>query len=430
MNVMLSSATAEDLRRRAQRILPGITQTYSKSPAQHVEGVYPVFLERGHGCRVWDIDGREYIDYPCALGPILLGYGDTEVDAAVHEQVSAGPSFSLGHRLEVEVAELIVDMVPGAQMVRFLKTGSEATSAAVRLARAATGRDHIAQCGYHGWHDWCIGHTARNAGIPGATRSLTHQWTYNDLDSLQRVFAEHPAAVAAVIMEPVGVVEPAPGFLAAVRDLAHQHGALLIFDEVITGFRLAPGGAQEYYGVLPDLAAFGKAVANGYPLAAVTGRREVMELIATTTFISSTFGGETISLAAARATLNKVRDRRVCDHLWRQGARLTEAFNALAHEHEVPARMIGLAPRRVLRVDGGRGVDASVVKGLVWQGCLDNGVLMGNANFVSLAHDDAAIAETIGAFDKALTATGLALRSSDPASALRGGIPGEVFRQA
>ncbi len=419
-----------ELLERARRVLPGITQTYSKAPDQQVEGVYPVFLERGSGCRVWDIDGNAYIDYPCALGPVILGYGDEAVDAAVMERVRGGPAFSLGHRLEVEVAEVLVDTVPGAEMVRFLKTGSEATTAAVRLARAATGRDHIAMCGYHGWHDWAIGHTSRSAGVPLASRALTHQWTYNDLESLRAVFNAHPGEIAVVIMEPVGVEPPLPGFLESVLALAHEHGALLVFDEVITGFRLAPGGAQEYFGVIPDLAVFGKAMANGYPLAAVAGRAAVMEQIASTTFISSTFGGDTVALAAALATMRRIREGGVIEHLWRQGARLTEGFNALASEYEVPARMIGLAPRRVIVFEAVDHVDANSIKGLVWQECLDRGVLLGNANFVSLAHDDGAVDATLEAFDGALSVTGAALRHGDVSTKLRGHPPGEVFRRA
>jgi glutamate-1-semialdehyde-2,1-aminomutase len=419
-----------DLLERARRVLPGITQTYSKAPDQHVEGVYPVFLERGDGCRVTDLDGNVYIDYPCALGPMILGYGDPDVDAAAAERVSAGTCFSLGHHLEVEVAEALVEMVPGAEMVRFLKTGSEATTAAVRLARAATGRDHVAMCGYHGWHDWCIGHTTRNAGVPRAVRDLTHQWTYNDLDSLRALFSANSGDIAAVVMEPVGVEPPAPGFLEGVRALCDEHGAVLIFDEVITGFRLAQGGAQEHFGVVADLAVFGKAMANGYPLAAVAGRAALMEQIASSVFISSTFGGDTVSLAASLATLRRIRAGGVIEHLWRQGARLIEGFNALASEHEVPARMIGLAPRRVITFAPAGGADANGLKGLVWQECLDRGVLLGNANFVSLAHDDAAIEATLTAFDGALAAVGTAVRHGEVAARLRGRPPAEVFRRA
>ena len=427
---LATPTTDDDLLARARRVLPGVTQTYSKAPDQQVEGVYPVFLERGEGCRVWDLEGNEYIDYPCALGPMVLGYGDPEVDAAVRGRVASGPCFSLGHPLEVEVAELLVEMVPGAEMVRFLKTGSEATSAAVRLARAATGRDHVAMCGYHGWHDWAVGHTLRNAGVPRAVRDLTHQWTYNDIDSLRALFAGHPGEVAAVIMEPVGVEPPAVGFLEAVRDLAHEQGALLIFDEVITGFRLAAGGAQEHFGVVPDLAAFGKAMANGYPLAALAGRAAVMEQIESTVFVSSTFGGDTVSLAAALATMRAIERGGVIEHLWRQGARLMEGFNALADEHDVPARMIGLPPRRIIAFEAAGGADANALKGLFWQECLDRGVLMGNANFVSRAHDDAAVEATLEAFDGALVVAGEAVRRGDVAERLRGRAPGEVFRRA
>jgi glutamate-1-semialdehyde-2,1-aminomutase len=425
-----TTRTDTDLLERARRVLPGITQTYSKAPDQHVEGVYPVFLERGEGCRVTDLDGNVYIDYPCALGPMILGYGDPEVDAAAAERVHAGTCFSLGHRLEVDVAEALVEMVPGAEMVRFLKTGSEATTAAVRLARAATGRDHVAMCGYHGWHDWCIGHTTRSAGVPIAVRELTHQWKYNDLDSLRAVFGAHPGEVAAVVMEPVGVEPPIPGFLEGVRALVDEHGAALIFDEVITGFRLAPGGAQEYFGVVPDLATFGKAMANGYPLAAVAGKAALMELIASTVFISSTFGGDTVSLAASLATLRRIRAGGVIEHLWRQGARVMEGFNALASEYEVPAQMIGLAPRRVIVFQPAGGADANGLKGLVWQECLDRGVLMGNANFISLAHDDEAVEATLAAFDGALAAVGQAVRHDEVAGRLRGRPPAEVFRRA
>lgn len=425
----MTNIATDTLLERARRVLPGVAQTYSKGPDQFVEGLYPVFLESGDGCRVRDRAGNEWIDYPLALGPIILGYNDVEVNAAVHAQVDRGPAFSLCNALEVEVAERLVAMIPAAEGVRFLKTGSEATSAGVRLARAFTGRDRVAQCGYHGWHDWCIGHTARNAGIPAASRMLTHQWEYNDISSLERILEEHPGEVAAIIMEPIGVVPPVDGFLEAVRDLAHQDGALLIYDEIITGFRLAPGGAQEYFGVTPDLAAFGKGIANGYPLAAIVGRAEIMEQITTTTFISSTFGGDAVSLAAASATLARIQAGGVCEHLWREGGRLQNAFNSLAASNELPVQMIGLAPRRVLQFDPDIDVDSNLLKGAIWQECLDRGILMGNANFISAAHDAEAVDTTIAAFDAALTVVGDAYHRGGLAGMLRGTAPGEVFRR-
>jgi glutamate-1-semialdehyde aminotransferase len=418
-----------ELLERATRVLPGITQTYSKAPDQHVLGVHPVYLRRGDGCRVWDVEGREYIDYPCALGPVLLGYRDPDVDAAVRHQLDQGVSFSLGHPLEVEVAELLVEMIPCAEMVRFVKTGSEATSAAVRLARAFTGRDHVAMCGYHGWHDWSVGHSTRNGGVPRAVRELTHPWAYNDIASLRSLFDALPDRIAAVIMEPVGVEEPRLGFLDAVRELAHSHGALLIFDEVITGFRFAPGGAQQLFGVVPDLAAFGKGMANGHPLAAVVGRAEVMRLISTSAFISGTFAGDALALAAAKATLEKIGHEDVCGHLWRQGAAVRNGFNTLAEAYGVPARMVGFPPRRVLELNPDAGPEPLVLKGLIWQECLDRGVLLGNANFVSLAHDSAAIQQTLSAFEGAMATVRRALRSGSVRTALRGEPPSEVARR-
>jgi glutamate-1-semialdehyde aminotransferase len=361
-----------------------------------------------------------------ALGPIVLGYNHPAVNEAVHKQVELGSTFSLGNHLEVEVAEVINQMVPCAEQVRFLKTGSEATSAAVRIARAATGRDHVAMCGYHGWHDWAVGHTARNAGVPTAVSDLTHQWSYNDLSSLEEVLAgEH---VAAVIMEPVGVVEPEPGFLENVKRITHDAGALLIFDEVITGFRLAAGGAQEYFGVVPDLATFGKAMANGYPLAAVAGGKLFMEHISRDAFISSTFGGETVSLAAALATMITMQTEPVFEHLWRQGTKLANGFNDSARRHEAPLRMVGLGPRRIVEVSE-EVSRPNVIKGLLWQECLDRGVLMGNANFVSLAHGDDAVATTLDAFDEALRIVAEANISGDEFDRLRGKPPREVWRR-
>jgi glutamate-1-semialdehyde aminotransferase len=425
----MTNAATDRLLERARRVLPGIAQTYSKGPDQFVEGVYPVFLESGDGCRVRDREGREWIDYPLALGPIILGYNDPGVNAAVHAQVDRGPAFSLCNPLEVEVAERLVAMIPAAEAVRFLKTGSEATTAAVRLARAYTGRERVAQCGYHGWHDWCIGHSSRNAGIPSSSRALTHQWVYNDIRSLERILDDHPGEVAAIVMEPIGVEDPVVGFLEAVRDLAHRHRSVLIYDEIITGFRVAPGGAQEYFGVTPDLAAFGKGIANGYPLAAVVGRADIMELIATTTFISSTFGGDAVSLAAASATLARIQGGGVCEHLWHEGGRLQSAFNMLAARNELPVRMVGLAPRRVLQFDADIDIDANLLKGAIWQECLDRGILMGNANFISAAHDANAVDATIAAFDGALGVVGDAYHRGEVAHMLRGTPPGEVFRR-
>ena len=281
---------SHDLKAKAKRLIPSCTQTFSKGPTQFVQGAAPVFIARGQGSHVWDVDGNEYIDYPMALGPVILGHNYPAVTKAVSKQLQEGTIFSLPHPLEIEVAEILVEIIPSAEMVRFGKNGSDATSGAVRLARAYTGRDLIACCGYHGWHDWYIGATSRNRGVPEAVRRLTIPFEYNNIEDLRRIFEDHPGNVAAVIMEPVGITEPKNEFLPQVRELTQREGALLIFDEVVTGFRIALGGAQEYFGVAPDLTCLGKAMANGYPLSAVVGRREIMELF-DEIFFSFTFGG-------------------------------------------------------------------------------------------------------------------------------------------
>lgn len=321
-------AESERLLERAERTIPLGTQTFSKSKTQYPFGVSPYFIERAQGSRVWDVDGNEYIDFVNALAAVTLGYGDSDVTEAVRRQLECGVVFSLAHTLEMEVAERIVAMVPCAEMVRFGKNGSDATAGAIRLARAFTGRDRVAVCGYHGWQDWYIGSTSRSLGVPEAVRSLTHAFAYNDLASLEQLMDQHSQQFAAVILEPMNLNFPAPGFLQGVKDLAHRHGALLVFDETITGFRLSNGGAQELFGVTPDLATFGKGIANGYPLSAVAGRADVMKLMEEV-FFSFTMGGEALSLAAAKATLDKLQREPVTKTLAERGQYALDGTAAL-----------------------------------------------------------------------------------------------------
>ncbi len=314
------------LGQRAVRFIPGITQTASKRPEAFAPGAFPDFIERGQGAHVWDVDGNEYIDFVMACGPVTLGYCYPAVDQAILNQLRRGIIFSRPTALEGEVAELLAEMVPCAEMARFFKGGAEANSAALRLARAYTGRRVVASCGYRGWHDqWAVTHTP--AGIPAELAGLISEFRYNDLASLAAVLEANAGQVAAVILDAVSGEQPQAGFLAGVRDLAQRHGALLIFDEIVTGFRLAPGGAQQYYGVTPDLAVFAKGIANGMPLSAVCGRRDVLS-VATDVFMTLTYGDEQLSLAAARAALTEMRTQDVCGHIRRVGARLVAGVQA------------------------------------------------------------------------------------------------------
>ncbi len=306
---------------RALKIIPLGSQTFSKSMTQYPYGVSPYFIKRGKGSHVWDVDGNEYIDFVNALAAVTLGYNDIDVTSAVRAQLEDGTIFTLPHELEIKVAEKITEMVPCAEMVRFGKNGSDATSGAIRLARAYTRRDHVVVCGYHGWQDWYIGSTSRNLGVPKAVSDLTHTFTYNDVESLHKIFKEYPDQIAAVIMEPMNVIEPENGFLEKVKELTHENKAVFIFDETVTGFRFANGGAQEYFGVIPDLATFGKGLANGYPVSAIAGTAEIMRLMEEV-FFSFTFGGETLSLAAALAAMTKIQKEPVIEKLWSQGRKI------------------------------------------------------------------------------------------------------------
>jgi glutamate-1-semialdehyde-2,1-aminomutase len=419
------------LKARAERVIPDCSQTFSKGPTQFVQGVAPAFLARGRGSHVWDVDGNEYIDYPMALGAVILGHDDPVVTEAVVAQARDGVSFSLPHPLEVELAEALVARIPSAEMVRFCKNGSDATAAAVRVARAFTGRDVIACCGYHGWQDWFVGTTSRHRGVPEAVRRLTTTFRYNDLASLEAVFARHPGQVAAVVMEPVGVVAPAPDFLPAVRDLATRHGSLLVFDEIVTGFRFGAGGAQAYFGVVPDLACFGKALANGYPLSALVGRADVMRLFADV-FFSVTFGGEAISLAAGLATLGVLDRPGAVEQLWRRGEALRDGVNTLARDAGLEGRVacVGYGPRTVISFTEAAGQASWTMKTYFQQECLKRGVLFGAGHNMSLSHDEADVARTLDVYRTVLTLLAGAWREQDLERRLEGPVVQPVFRQA
>ncbi len=319
---------------RAERTIPLGSQTFSKSRTQYPVGISPLYAAKTKGAEIWDVDGNRYIDLVSALASVTLGYGDKGVVKAVKKQLKLGVSMSLPGILEAEVAELIVEMVPSAEMVRFGKNGTDATSAAIRLARAYTGRDHIIVCGYHGWQDWYIGSTTRNKGVPGSVSDLTHKFEYNNIASLQEALSKLEGNIAAVIMEPMNVVYPEPDFLEQVQKLTQEAGALLIFDETITGFRFARGGAQELFGITPDLSTFGKGMANGFPLSAVVGRRDVM-MEMEEIFFSGTFGGEMLSLAAAKSVLERQLVGGICEKLANSGDELATRMESIITQNEL-----------------------------------------------------------------------------------------------
>ncbi len=411
---------SEALLDRALRTIPLGTQTFSKSRTQYPRGASPFFIVRGKGSHVWDADDNEYIDFVSSLAAITLGYGDEDVDAAVRRQLEDGIIFSLPHPLEIEVAERIVEMVPCAEMVRFGKNGSDATSGAIRVARAYTDREHVAVCGYHGWQDWYIGSTARNLGVPKAVRDLTHGFAYNDLASLEALFERWPGQIAAVIMEPMNITAPSPGFLEGVKVLTRANGAVLVFDETITGFRFANGGAQEHFGVIPDLATFGKGLANGYPVSAVAGRAEIMRLMEEV-FFSFTFGGELLSLAAAAATLDKLKREPVVATLRERGLKLLDGTRDLIKKHDAREFLTisGDPAWTFLRVSGAGGYSEWEIKTLLLQETLARGILMIGTHNLNYSHTEADIDRVLEVYDEVIPLLGSAVRDRTLQTQLR-----------
>jgi glutamate-1-semialdehyde aminotransferase/transketolase C-terminal domain/subunit len=417
---------SQSLWARAKRLIPSGTQTLAKGPGQHVDGVVPKYLVRGRGARVWDVDGNELLDLTMAVGPLSLGYADPVVDEAIRNQLDDGITFSLMHPLEVEVAELIAGCVPHAEHVRFSKTGADVTSAAIRIARAHTGRDHVVCCGYHGWHDWYIGTTDRFAGIPESVRALTSTFEYNDLDTLADAI---DGDTACVIMEPTVVEPPQPGFLEGVRRLCDERGALLVFDEMWTGFRLALGGAQAHYGIRADLACFSKAIANGMPLAALTGSAEVMRRFEREVFFYTTFGGEALSLAAAAATIPELRRRAVPETLAARGRVLRDGYARICGELGLEwTRCAGMDARTLVMFDAAA-VDPLLARSFVQQELVRRGVLWSGFHNLSWAHRDADLEYLLGCYREILPVLADHVARGSLAGALRGAPVEPVFRR-
>ena len=396
---------------RARQLMPWGTQTNAKRVPEALADVMPPFFDRGEGCRLRTPEGRWFLDYRAALGPILLGYRYPEVEAAVREQMDRGVLFSMASPVELEVAERLVGAVPSLEQVRFMKTGNDANSAAVRLARAFTKRDHLVTCGYHGYSDWFACGTGASpsvvtsdvTGVPRALDALATRLAYGDVEALEALFAERGSDIAAVLMVPYDWGPTvAADFVERARDLTREHGALLIFDQILTGFRLAAGGAQDFFGVVPDLSTYAKAIANGYPLSAFGGRRDVMETLYQVT-LTTTYAGETLSLAAAAATLDVVGREPVVEHVWAMGERLRDGFDAAAVRLGLDAHSVGLPPAVRFHFDDAPEVHARMQTAFQ-RVLLTRGIFAPDLYLPTYAHQPADIDETIAVFDEALEA--------------------------
>jgi glutamate-1-semialdehyde aminotransferase len=336
-----------ELFEQAKKLVPGGVLG-ARKPNDFIEGEYPIYLEYGKGCRLTDVDGNEYIDFLCGYGPIILGYREEEVDEAVAKQIrDKGFCFTLTQRYQNELAKKLSQIVPCSEMAIFLKTGSDATTASIRIARAYTNRIKVMRCGYHGWHDWCV---EMKGGIPAKFYEDVYEFRYNNLDQLEDLMKQHGDQTAAIIMTPFGhplhqkMEVPKPGFLEGVRALATKYGAILVFDEIRTGFRLRIGGAQQLYGVTPDLSVLGKGMANGYAISVVTGKAEVMMAAAQKLFISSTFFPNSDGFIAALKTIEILERDNVLAKIWERGERFLKKIQSIIDKYPVGAEISGVAP--------------------------------------------------------------------------------------
>jgi glutamate-1-semialdehyde 2,1-aminomutase len=391
------------LQPKAHRLIPGGAHTYAKGDDQFPEQS-PAFIVRGKGCRVWDVDGNEFIEYGMGLRAVTLGHAFEPVVEAACRQMQLGLNFTRPAMIEVDLAEALLEIIDGAGMVKFAKNGSDVTTAAVKLARAYTGRELIAICGdqpFFSIDDWFIGATEMNAGIPQAVIAMTLKFRYNDLKSLRDLFDHYPNQIACVVMEAEAVVPPVAGYLNQVKELCEERGAVLIFDEMITGFRWHLGGAQKFHRVVPHLSSFGKGMANGFALSALAGKREIMRLGGLdhdqprVFLLSTTHGAETHALAASLETIRVYKEHGVVEFLWRQGERLRTLVNQSIAENQLEG-FFELLGRPCNLVFATRGLDRSPsqpFRTLFLQELIRRGVIAPSF-VVSFSHSDADIERT------------------------------------
>ncbi len=420
---------SEELLSRELKVSPLAAQTFSKSYRYLCRGIAPNFMDHGEGCYIYDVDGNKFIDYMCALGPIIVGYNEPSVNEAVIEQVNRFASGSLQSKLEVELAEKLCEIVPCAEMVRFVKNGGDATTAAIRLARAYTGRDMLLMSGYHGMHDWSIGVTKNHKGVPKAVRELTKSFTYNDLADLESKLKDNE--VAAVILEPIQSNGPKEGYLQGVKELAHKYGAVLVFDEVVSGFRYALGGASEMFGVVPDLAAFGKGMANGYAISAVAGKKELLEQIEQGVFVSTTFGGDAVSMAASLATIKILERPGFYEKLTKIGKIQRSGIEELIGKYGLKEALSvsGLHVHAGVVFEGHGSLDSLDIQSIYSQTMVENGILVFATYNLNSSHTEKEAERYLEATDKAFALIRKAIDNDSVGGILRGGKVDPVFKR-
>lgn len=410
---------SKKLLKKAKKIIPTGGQTFSKGTHSFSENFAPSHALKGKGNKIYDVDGNKYLDFVMGAQPLILGYADPDVNKAVIKQLKLGSTFSLSNKLEIDVAELLNKLIPSSEQVRFGKNGADANSAAIKIARAYTKKEHIAFCGYHGWHDWFIATTDKNLGVPKFNEKLAHPFNYNDLESLKKIFKKYKNKIACVIMEPVTVSSPKcmiknkcnlncidyckRNFLQEVKKLCKKNNCLLIFDEVVTGFRYSLGGAQKLYGVIPDLSCFAKAISNGIPLSAVVGKKKYMKLFSDV-FFSFTYGGECMGLAAAKACISKLKSKNVLNIIRNNGKIFQVRLNYLIKKYNFENFFScdGHPSRTVLTIKSNKFLNSPLItKTFIQQELLKSKVLWSGYHCITFTFNKKDIQLALDAYEKA-----------------------------
>ena len=419
---------SKKLLEKSRELIPGLTQTFSRAASSFVEGVYPVYAKKAKGAYFWDVDGNEFLDYLLALGPITLGYNYKKVNDSVVTQLNEGVLFSLPHPLELELSELLCKLIPNAEMVKFEKSGSNAVTGAVRAARAYTKRDKIAYCGSAGvWHDWQAIMVSRNEGVPEFNRNLIKLFDYNDANGLEQIFKENPNEIAAVVVEPTHFDKPENDFLKTVRELTTKNNSLLILDEIVTGFRFDIEGGQKFFDIDGDLICFGKGMANGFPLSAITGKKEFMKIFEKL-WVSSTNNSETLSLIASITTINEMKNSKTINHCWKLGKKLFDDWNQKITSYDLDAKMIGYPVRMTLQCFDSDKKESVTLKALILQEMVKRGIFMSpGPSFISYSHTPNDIKNTIDALDDVCKLIQEKIKQDNFESLIEGNLPKTIW---
>lgn len=420
---------SKEFKERADKVIPHQTGTFSRAAASFVEGVYPIYAQRANGSKFFDVDNNEYLDYLCGLGPITLGHNYSKMNDAIIKQLQKGILFSLPSPEEVELSELLCKTIPHADMVKFEKSGSNAVTGALRAARAITCKEKIAYCGSGGvWHDWQAAMVSRDKGVPKFNSNLIKIFDYNDIDGLEQIFIENKNEIAAIILEPTHFEKPENDFLKKVRKIADDNNALLILDEIVTGFRFDLGGAQKYFDIKGDFVCFGKGMANGLPLSAITGPEEFMKKF-DELWVSSSNNSEILSIAGTIAVINEMQKENTISHCWNVGKRLFNGWNKIVEKHNINAKMVGYPIRMEQKCYDKKGNDSLELKSVLLQEMVKKGIFMSplGAVYLSYSHSNKDIERTLEILDEVCGIINLKIKNENYKELLEGRMPKTIW---